>query len=338
MRFLFILAVVLLATQAHAYTPAVGNRAAEISGRDAISDKVVRLSDYHGKWVFVDFWASWCGPCMGELPNLLKVTNPLRKQRSDFAVFTVSLDDNDTSGDLNKVIREHKLTYPVVYDGNGWNSVQGKEWGINSIPATFLIDPAGNIVATGLRGEHLGPALDFFLNYKGDYAPVGVATNGRVNADNSVTLHVSLSNPRHTPLKVKLDYGHLKVKYADDDPEHKNAPVSREFVEKDEKNAEEELEVSFGEFSETVHTFTIPGVEGASRVYYDVMVLLPETEALAKGEGIWVTNSGNQKIELPAAKPTESPAPVEELAAEDDDVAAPAAAAAHDEPEAVGNG
>jgi hypothetical protein len=101
-------------------------------------------------------------------------------------------------------------------------------------------------------------------------------------------------------LQVKLDYAHLVPTFADDDPEHKNPPIKREMVEVNKDDVEEKLEVSFGEFSETVHTFTIPAVPGASRVYYEVLVLLPETETLAGGKGIWVSNSGNQKIELQA--------------------------------------
>jgi hypothetical protein len=271
------------------------------------------------------------------------VTKPLR-QRDDFAVFTVSLDAPETDAALNDVIRKHGIDYPVIYDGGGWDTVQSKEWGVNSIPATFLIDPAGNIVATGLRGEALKPALDFFLNYKGTYAPIGMRSTSELNADGSVSLRLELSNPRHTPLHVKVDYTHIVPVFAEDDPEHKNRPVDYNYVEKNAEAAEEQFTVEFDDFGEAIHELTLPAVANASSVSYDISVRLPETESLAEGEGLWVSSYGYTKFEQKkdeAAAEDESASADEEASGVEDtaaDVDAAADADAADEDEDTDEG
>jgi thiol-disulfide isomerase/thioredoxin len=292
---LLTLMLLALALPAYAYTPHVGDRAENVSGWDAISDGVAHLDDYVGQWLFIDFWASWCGPCMGELPNMLAETRPWRK-RGQLRLFSVSLDGEDTLSRMHDAIREFGIDYPVLYDGGGWQSVPAQEWEIHSIPATFLVNPAGEIVATNLRGETLGPALEFFIGYEGVYPPIGVRSSHVLSDDGSVTVALELSNPRHTPLEVEVDYVHTRYFWAEDDPEHEGRPVDREYIEPDEVEAEFAFAVEFGEFGDTVHRFTIPAVENTHSLSYYVYVLLPETEALLGGEGLWVTERGSLSL------------------------------------------
>lgn len=118
--------------------------------------KVLKLSDLRGKVVLIDFWASWCGPCRRENPN---VVNLYAKYNSKgFEVFSVSLDNNKAK--WVEAIQKDNLSWPNhVSDLKGWSSAAAKLYGVNSIPCTFLIDKDGRIIAKGLRGDELAQKL-----------------------------------------------------------------------------------------------------------------------------------------------------------------------------------
>ena len=150
--FLLVLSgVVLLSMTAQAQCPRSGIAAPELAGKD-LTGKDLNLADYQGKWVFIDFWASWCAPCMRKLPSVVELHNEL-KDRSDFAVVSVSLDDKRTKGDLDDVYDRYGITFPVVYDGGGFNSSLADKWCVDAIPSTFLIDPNGQIYAADVSPE-----------------------------------------------------------------------------------------------------------------------------------------------------------------------------------------
>jgi len=119
------------------------------------SGKPVRLSQLRGKYVLVDFWASWCSPCRAENPNLK--TQYLRYKDKNFEVISVSLDDNKKKWE-DAIIKDG-LPWLQVSDLKGWNNEAGKLYGVSGVPATFLVDPQGKIVATDIRGEVLNKKL-----------------------------------------------------------------------------------------------------------------------------------------------------------------------------------
>lgn len=111
----------------------------------------ISLSDYRGKYVLVDFWASWCGPCRQENPNIVKMYN--RFKDKNFEILGVSL-DKERAGWV-KAIADDQLTWKQVSDLKFWDSMVTGLYAIQSIPATLLVDPDGNIVARNLRGPEL---------------------------------------------------------------------------------------------------------------------------------------------------------------------------------------
>jgi peroxiredoxin len=134
----------------------IGSYATDFTQNDT-SGVPVALSSFKGKYVLVDFWASWCGPCRQENPNLVKAFEKHKEQ--NFTVLGVSLDNTDGKEKWLKAIRKDGLAWTNVSDLKYFNNAAAKLYGITAIPRNLLIDPDGKIVATDLRGEALEKKL-----------------------------------------------------------------------------------------------------------------------------------------------------------------------------------
>lgn len=127
-----------------------------------LNGKPVSFSSFKGKYVLVDFWASWCGPCRAENPNVLKAYQKF--ENKGFTVIGVSLDDS--ADKWKKAVEEDKMPWTQVSDLKGWKNDLSTYYGIQGIPSNYLVNPEGVIIARNLRGEDLESKLQELLGKK----------------------------------------------------------------------------------------------------------------------------------------------------------------------------
>ena len=134
----------------------MGKEAPDFSMPD-VNGKEVKLSSFRGKYVLVDFWASWCGPCRTENPNLVNAFNQFKDK--NFTVLGVSLDRPGQKDKWVKAIKDDKLAWTNVSDLQFWNSPVVSLYGFDGIPFNVLVDPEGKVIGEGLRGNRLEEKL-----------------------------------------------------------------------------------------------------------------------------------------------------------------------------------
>ena len=155
-----------------------GAKFPDFSAKDLLGNPL-SVSKYEDKVVLVDFWATWCVPCVAELPNIIKAYN--KHHSNGFEVIGISLDQDEQK--LKSFLKAKEIPWPQYFDGKEWQNKLATKYGIDSVPATFLLDRQGRIIGQDLHGEALEEALTKALTNTRQDQPERVSTERVHNCD-----------------------------------------------------------------------------------------------------------------------------------------------------------
>jgi len=132
-----------------------GRELPDFTAQEVLTGREFSLSELRGKVVLLDFWATWCGPCVRELPNVKRAYKAYNRQ--GFEIVSISLDTDRRR--LESFVRSHRMTWLHVMDGGGWKTRLARKYGVNSIPRMIVLDPNGVCIADNARGRELHSAI-----------------------------------------------------------------------------------------------------------------------------------------------------------------------------------
>jgi thiol-disulfide isomerase/thioredoxin len=170
------LTMICAASVAHAAAPKVG-QPVNLQFK-AFGGEPIDISKYHGKLVLIDFWASWCGPCMAEADHMTQIYHRFGPQ----GLVIIGVDLDQSSSDMQAAITAHHFTWPQYYDGRMWKNEMATNWGVNSIPQTFLVSTDGTLLWRGHPAELDKPLAQAFE----EHPPSPVAPEELKQADESL--------------------------------------------------------------------------------------------------------------------------------------------------------
>ncbi len=229
------------------------------------------------------------------------------KQRQDFAFITVSLDDKDTLPGLRKLIRKHRIKYPVLWFGPEDVSWGELGWNIRGVPDAYLIDPQGNILLHTYVDETFADRVTYIIDHPGQFSPFGMEWTAKELADGNYSLTLHVTNPLHSPLNIKLEVAKGVKEYVEErngelvpiDP----IPAGKEwncssYYTLDGYSDYSQL-VSFNEFGEVDVNLVIPHIDRAWLLWFNAEFVIPGTEEFDAGKGIKLVSGGDLDIETP---------------------------------------